>query len=64
MQSGGGGASRTGARGQSALGRVSREASPFEALARKFKISPIVAARRALDLNLVDRDTFFDFYER
>ena len=40
------------------------EASPFEALARAFKVSPVVAARRALDLNLVDRSTFFDFYER
>ena len=43
---------------------VRREASPFEALARMFKVSPVVAARRALDLNLVDRSTFFDFYER
>ena len=43
---------------------VRRETTPFEALARKFKVSPIVAARRALDLSLVDRDTFFAFYER
>ena len=43
---------------------VRREASPFEALARAFKVSPVVAARRALDLHLVDRSTFFDFYER
>ena len=43
---------------------VRREASPFEALARKFKVSPVVAARRALDLRLVDRSTFLDFYER
>ena len=42
---------------------VRRTASPFEALARTFKVSPVVAARRALDLNLVDRRTFFDFYE-
>ena len=40
-----------------------REASPFEGLARIFKVSPVVAARRALDLSLVDRGTFFDFYE-
>ena len=39
-------------------------ASPFEELARTFKVSPVVAARRALDLNLVDRSTFFDFYKR
>ncbi len=37
---------------------------PFEALARTFKVSPVVAARRALDLDLVARGTFFDFYER
>ena len=43
---------------------VRREERPFEALARTFKVSPVVAARRALDLNLVERSTFFDFYER
>lgn len=42
---------------------VKREASPFEALARRFKVSPIVIDRRAMDLRLVDRQTFFDFYE-
>lgn len=42
---------------------VRREASPFEALARTFKVSPVVAARRALDLRLVGRRTFFEFYE-
>ena len=41
---------------------VRREASPFELLARRFKVSPIVVGRRALDLGLVDRDDFFDFY--
>ena len=40
-----------------------REANPFGALARAFKVSPVVAARRALDLNLVSRNTFFAFYE-
>ncbi len=34
----------------------------FALVARHFKISPIVAARRALDLRLVTRKTFFDFY--
>ena len=43
---------------------VRRAASPFKELARTFKVSPVVAARRALDLNLVDRSTFFDFYKR
>ncbi len=35
----------------------------FEELARIFKVSPVVAARRVLDLNLIDRREFFDFYE-
>jgi Zn-dependent peptidase ImmA (M78 family) len=35
----------------------------FEFLARHFKVSPIVIGRRALDLRLVDRQTFFEFYE-
>ena len=43
---------------------VRRETEPFEALARTFKVSPIVAARRLLDLNLIARKTFFDFHER
>lgn len=42
---------------------VKREADPFERIARHFKVSPIVAARRALDLRLVNRDTFFKFYD-
>jgi Zn-dependent peptidase ImmA (M78 family) len=35
---------------------------PFQALARVFKVSPLVAARRALDLGLIDRDRFLTFY--
>lgn len=35
----------------------------FEQIARRFKVSPIVAGRRAMDLHLVNRDTFFDFYK-
>lgn len=35
---------------------------PFEDLARRFKVSPIVAGRRAMDLRLVDREAFFTFY--
>lgn len=35
----------------------------FDRLARQFKVSPIVAARRALDLRLVKRDEFFSFYD-
>ena len=42
---------------------VKREPAPFETLARRFKVSPIVIGRRAMDLRLVDRERFFDFYE-
>jgi Zn-dependent peptidase ImmA (M78 family) len=35
---------------------------PFQAIARQFKVSVLVAARRALDLQLITRDRFFDFY--
>lgn len=43
---------------------VKGESEPFEQLARRFKVSPIVIGRRAMDLRLVDRQTFFDFYEK
>ena len=42
---------------------VRRDDTPFELLARRFKVSPIVVGRRAMDLRLVDRQYFFDFYE-
>ena len=35
----------------------------FEQLARQFKVSPVVVGRRALDLALIERQSFFDFYE-
>ncbi len=37
--------------------------NPYQAVARNFKVSAIVAARRLLDLNLIDRDTFWDSYD-
>ena len=40
-----------------------RLANPYQAIARKFKVSAIVAARRLLDLELIDRDTFFASYD-
>lgn len=43
-------------------GDIRHEAQPFATLARWFKVSPVVAARRALDLRLVDREAFFEFY--
>ena len=39
-----------------------REDEPFRAAARKFKVSEIVVARRALDLGLVGKEIFLDFY--
>ena len=42
---------------------VRHKANPFKKLAQTFKVSPIVAARRALDLKFVPRVTFFDFYK-
>lgn len=38
-------------------------AEPFNALARHFKVSAIVAARRALDLHLISKTAFFEFYD-
>lgn len=43
--------------------RVKRDASPFEMLAREFKVSPVVIGRRAMDLGLTDRAAFFDYYD-
>ena len=40
-----------------------REPDRFQAIARRFNVSEIVAARRALDLELISRDEFFTFYE-
>ncbi|MBP86332.1 MAG: DNA-binding protein [Planctomycetaceae bacterium] len=36
---------------------------PFHTIARSFKVSPVVAARRALDLRLISRAQFFAFYK-
>ena len=43
--------------------QVRREQHRFKALGRSFKVSPVVAARRAMDLRLVARGDFFEFYE-
>ncbi len=37
---------------------------PFQTVARWFKVSPVVAARRALDLKLITTPQFFRFYEK
>ena len=36
--------------------------SDYKSLSRHFKVSPIVIARRALDLNLITKASFFEFY--
>jgi Zn-dependent peptidase ImmA (M78 family) len=43
--------------------RLRNDASRFQQLARRFKISELVAARRALDLNLITRNEFLKFYQ-
>ncbi len=35
----------------------------FEALARRFRVSPVVIGRRAMDLGLVEPEQFFTFYD-
>ena len=37
--------------------------TPFEKLAGRFKVSPVVIGRRAMDLRLVERQEFFSFYQ-
>jgi Zn-dependent peptidase ImmA (M78 family) len=49
---------------QARWGEALRDDSPFRRLSRWFKVSPVVAARRALDLNLIDRAQFFAFYRK
>ena len=41
---------------------VRDEEEPFQKLARQFKVSVLVAARRALDLRLINRSAFLSFY--
>ncbi|MYF39406.1 MAG: ImmA/IrrE family metallo-endopeptidase [Rhodothermaceae bacterium] len=43
--------------------QIKKEQKPFETMARTFKVSPIVAARRALDLEYIELSTFLSFYE-
>jgi Zn-dependent peptidase ImmA (M78 family) len=41
---------------------VREDSEPFQTIARRFKVSTLVAARRALDTNLIDREAFLNFY--
>ena len=36
----------------------------FHIIARRFKVSPIVAARRALDMKYISKKRFFEFYDK
>lgn len=47
---------------RSAWNEAKGEDDPFAFLSRRFKVSPIVVARRALDLRLISRDHFLHFY--
>ncbi len=43
--------------------QMSGNSDPYQQIARHFKVSPIVAARRCQDLSLINRETFFAFYD-
>lgn len=43
--------------------RVRRDSERFQQIARRFKVSELVAARRALDLTLIDKQEFLEFYQ-
>ena len=43
--------------------QIKGQEAPYRVLAREYKVSPIVAARRALDLQLIEKVTYFEFYE-
>jgi Zn-dependent peptidase ImmA (M78 family) len=41
---------------------VKRHPDPFQAIARRFKVSTLVAARRTLDLALINKGAFLEYY--
>ncbi len=43
--------------------QVENHGDPLKDIARRFKVSPLVAARRALDLKLISKVEFLDFYK-
>lgn len=42
--------------------KITHDSEKFQHFARSFKVSEIVAARRALDLSLITKEHFFEFY--
>lgn len=49
---------------EEAIDKLWKEHTGFDELARQFKVSQLVIARRALDLNKITKTEFFDFYEQ
>ena len=49
---------------QAAWNEAQAHDDPFQYLARCFKVSQLVIARRALDFRYMSREDFFDFYTR
>jgi Zn-dependent peptidase ImmA (M78 family) len=43
--------------------QIKNFSEPYLQIAKHFKVSPIVAARRCQDLRLIDKQTFFSFYD-
>ncbi len=43
---------------------LEKDEEPYQKIARKFKVSVIVAARRTFDLGLIDREAYFEFYDK
>jgi Zn-dependent peptidase ImmA (M78 family) len=43
---------------------VRDDENPYQTLARRFKVSPLVVARRALDLEMISKTKFFIFYNQ
>lgn len=44
------------------LSRGANDNELFQLIARRFKVSPLVAARRALDMKYISKNRFFEFY--
>lgn len=43
--------------------KVQQDSEPVQSVARFFKVSQVVAARRALDLSILTKTQFFEFYD-
>ena len=43
---------------------MGKDEEPYQKIAREFKVSVIVAARRTFDLGLIDQEQYFEFYDK